>query len=32
MRYVLPVTVSSIEGIGLLASAKTVYYILRGRH
>ena len=30
MRYVLPVTVSSIEGIGLLASAKTVYYIFKG--
>lgn len=28
--YVLPVTVKSVEGIGVLQSAKTYYYIFRG--
>lgn len=29
-RYVLPVTISSVEGISLLNSARTVYYIFKG--
>ena len=28
--YVLPVTIKSVEGIGVLQSAKTYYYVFRG--
>lgn len=29
-RYVLPVTIASVEGIDLLPSARTVYYVFKG--
>lgn len=29
-RYVLPVTITNVTGIGLLESARTTYFIIKG--
>ena len=29
-RYVLPVTITNVSGIGLLESARTTYFIIKG--